>query len=502
MTRYDSFAGSARLAAADAPNATAIVDGPVRWTWSDLDARADAVAGSLQRAGVDPGDRVALLAVPSAAAIAALHAIARVGGVVAPLGVGLTATELRVAAEVLDPSVVVHDTGLTTAAVALGRPTIPLDELVTSASGRDMEPPSGPPSDPASAAAVVLTSGTTGRPKAAILSTGSLVASAEAWLAALPPATGWLLALGLGHVAGLGVAWRAALSGVPLVVLPRPDVTGIAAALAADPWPSHVSVVPATMSRLLEAVGEAPPPATVRAVLLGGGPIPAELVRRAITAGWPVVPTYGLSEAGSGVTALPTDEAVDHPTSAGRALPGVELQIAEPDDDGVGEILVDTPARFSGYLGDAAGTAAALTDDGWLRTGDLGRLDGAGRLTVLDRRTDRIVRGGENISPGEVEAVLLEHPAVADAAVVGRHDATFGHVPVAAIVLSPGAADPGDDALAGHCRERLAWFKVPVAFVRLEALPRTPSGKLRGAELRASVDRLDRTDRTTEESLA
>ena len=131
-------------------------------------------------------------------------------------------------------------------------------------------------------------------------------------------------------------------------------------------------------------------------------------------------------------------------------------------DDGVGDIEVSTPARFTGYLGDPQATAAAVTGDGWLRTGDLGRLDADGYLTVLDRRTDRIVRGGENISPAEVEAVLLAHPAIADAAVVARRDPTLGHVPVAAIVIRDGAVDPGDEALIAFCRERLAGYKVPV----------------------------------------
>jgi O-succinylbenzoic acid--CoA ligase len=514
MIRYASFARSARLAAAGSPAATAVVDGPVRWTWRDLDDRADAVAGVLAREGVRPGGRVALLAVPSAAAIAALHGIARAGAVAAPLVVGLTAPELSAAADVIDPRVVVHDRGLEAAAVAVGRPRLTLDSVaaptVRAGSGLDADTPAASEpapaaSEPAPAASeptpavVVLTSGTTGRPKAVVLSDRALVASAEAWLAALPVATGWLLALGLGHVAGLGVVWRAALGGVPLVVLPRPDAAWIAAALAADPWPSHVSVVPTTLSRILDAVADAPPPATLRAVLLGGGPIPPELVRRAITAGWPVVPTYGLSEAASGVTALPTVEAATHPERAGRALPGVELQIVDPDQAGVGEILVRTPALFSEYLGDPAAAAAAVTDAGWLRTGDLGRLDGDGRLMVLDRRTDRIVRGGENVSPAEVEAVLLDHPAIAEAAVVARRDETFGHVPVAAIVIRDPATDPGDDALTIHCRERLAAAKVPVAFVRLETLPRTAAGKLRRAELRAT---LDPTQRTTEESLA
>jgi O-succinylbenzoic acid--CoA ligase len=250
--------------------------------------------------------------------------------------------------------------------------------------------------------------------------------------------------------------------------------------------------VPTVLARLLDAAAGAPAPATLRAVPLGGGIIPPDLVTRAIAAGWPVVPTYGLSEAGSGVTASPTAEAVHNPASAGRPLPGVEVRIAEPDDDGVGEIQVASPACFSAYLGDPAATRAAFTDDHWLRTGDLGRLDESGRLRVVDRRTDRIVRGGENVSPSEVEAVLLEHPAISDAAVVARRDAEFGQVAIAAVVLKPevhgGAGAPTDDDLTRFCRDRLAAFKVPAEFIRVDALPRTASGKLRRAELRASLE--------------
>ena len=169
------------------------------------------------------GGRVALLAVPSAAAIAALHGIARIGAVVAPLGVGLTTTELAAAGDVIGPNLVVHDHGLETMA-RRARPTGTRScrpHRVSPATGAGRGAGRLPPSEPTAPAVVVLTSGTTGRPKAVVLSTEALVASAEAWLAALPPATGWLLALGLGHVAGLGVVWRAALSGVPLVVLPR-----------------------------------------------------------------------------------------------------------------------------------------------------------------------------------------------------------------------------------------------------------------------------------------
>jgi O-succinylbenzoic acid--CoA ligase len=503
MTRYPSLAASARLAAADARPEPAIVEGAIAWTWRELDGRADAIARELLLVGVRPGSRVALLTAPSAAAIATLHAIARVGGVVAPLGPGLTVAELAVAGEVIAPDLVIHDPALDAAARAIGVPLRSLDELTGTSPGPEtpdeLAPPQLPAPDHAAPAAIVLTSGTTGRSKAVVLSTAALVASAEAWLAALPEATGWLLAVGLAHVAGLGVVWRAALSGVPLVVLARPDPAAILAALGAAPHPSHVSLVPTVLTRLLDLGGDVRPPLTLRAVPLGGGAISAGLVRRAIEAGWPVVPTYGLSEAGSGVTASPTDEAAIHPDTAGRPLPGVGIRIVEPDPEGIGEIEVTGPALFSGYIGDPLTTTTAWSEDGWLRTGDLGRLDADGRLIVADRRTDRIVRGGENISPTEVEAVLLEHPAVADAAVVARADPAYGQVPVAAIVLRHGHADPGNEALVALCREGLARFKVPVAFIRLDAIPHTAGGKPRRAELRAV---LDPTPRIEQESPA
>jgi len=488
-----SLADSARIAAADPDRAfePAVTGGPVRWTWSELDRRADAVASGLLRAGIGAGDLVALLAAPSAAAVAALHGIARIGAVAAPVATGLVRPEMAAAGRVLGSRVVIAGQGFEAPAAMLADRVLGLEALVDGAI--DVAP--GRPEDPAAPALAILTSGTTGRPKAAVLSTAALAASAESWLAALPPATGWLVAVGLGHVAGIGVVWRSALSGVPLVVLDRPDPAAIATALAADPWPSHVSLVPTTLIRVLDATGDRPPPATLRAVPLGGGTIAPSLVRRARAAGWPVVPTYGLTEAGSGVTALSTDEVASHPGSAGRALPGVALRIVAPDVDGIGEIEVRSSALFDGYLGDPAATSAAMTDGGWLRTGDLGSLDGEGRLTVADRRTDRIVRGGENIAPSEVEAVLLEHPAIAEAGVVAERDPTFGQVPVAAVVVREGAVDPGDAALAAFCGERLARFKVPARFVRLDTLPRTSGGKLRRAELRARLDRSQPRDR-------
>ena len=316
--------------------------------------------------GVRAGDRAALVMPASAEAIAMIVGLLRMGATVAPVPVGLTTRERETAVELLDPAVVV-DGGVLA--------SFPARAV---AAGQGPEAP----------AIVVLTSGTTGRPKGVVLSHRALAASADAWLEVLPPATGWALPLGIGHVAGLGVVWRAIRDGVPVRILPPADAPALLRALRSTPPPSHVSLVPSQLARLLDAAHDAPPPDTLRAVLLGGGPVPAALVERAVRAGWPVVPTYGLSEMGSGVTALPAAEAARAPASAGRPLPGMTLRIADPGPDGVGEIVVAGPSRSSGYLGEPPVPA-----DEPVRTGDLGRLD-AGRPSRRRRPPHRPDRAG------------------------------------------------------------------------------------------------------------
>jgi len=480
-----------RRHAAARPLALAVRDATGDFTFGQLDLAADVAAGAFRGRGIARGDRVALLAVPSGEAIALLAGIARAGAVAVPLATRLTRREVADALEEATPALLIHHADLAAVAGGHGVPAIAPAALLAAARGA-MAPgapaPAIPPRsvdvDADAPAVAVFTSGTTGRPRAALLSHRALAASVAAWTAVLPPATGWLLCLGLAHVAGLGVAWRALGAGLPLHALAGFEPEAVLALLRRPESPSHVSLVPAQLARLLEATGDVAAPWALRAVLLGGAPIPPDLVRRAAAAGWPVIPTYGLTEAGSGVTALAADEAAATPDSAGRPLPGVMIRIAEPGPDGVGEIEVRTPAAFSGYLGREDATRAAFTDDGWLRTGDLGRLDSAVRLIVADRRDDLIISGGENVYPAEVEAVLAAHPSIADAGVAGRADPAWGAVPAAGIVLHPGVPDPGDDALRAWCRERLAPAKRPASFARLAALPRTASGKLRRRELR------------------
>jgi O-succinylbenzoic acid--CoA ligase len=258
----------------------------------------------------------------------------------------------------------------------------------------------------------------------------------------------WLCTLPLSHVGGLSILLRSVIYATTVVLHDGFDAAKAIRALDGDGAATLVSVVPTTLARLLDA-GLREPPA-LRAALVGGGPVAPALLARARDAGVPCVTTYGLTEACSQVT------------TGGPPLFCTRVRI------GVGgEILVAGPTVAPGSVG----------DDGWLHTGDLGRLDERGELTVTGRAADTIITGGENVAPAEVEAVLAEHPAVADVAVHGAPDERWGERVVATIVLRPGATATSD-LLAGYCRVRLARYKVPKEFRFSLDLPRTQSGKL------------------------
>ncbi len=340
---------------------------------------------------------------------------------------------------------------------------------------------------------LLYTSGTTGRPKGALLSHAALAASADASARHLCAShlgvsernlgvsarERWLACLPLFHVGGLSILLRSARHRHPVVLHEQFDPDAVSRSLDGDAI-THLSLVPTMLARLLEARGAKPAPETLEAVLLGGGPAAPALLERALALGLPLAPTYGLTEAASQVATLPPGAGT--PGRDGLLpLPNTEVRIVGASGEAlpageVGEITVHGPTLMSGYLGRPEETDRALRD-GWLHTGDLGRLDATGRLFVLDRRSDLVVSGGENVYPAEVEAVLAQHSDVAEAGVAGAPDPEFGERPVAFVVPSP-SARPDPDQLARFCRERLAGYKVPVRFVFTAELPRNASGKL------------------------
>jgi O-succinylbenzoic acid--CoA ligase len=380
-------------------------------------------ARQLAGLGVGAGSRVAVALPPSLEYAALLHAMPLLGSVLVPVNT-------RDPRQSVDADILV-DAPLTSPEHAA-------------------DPRAAP--DPDDTWVILHTSGTTAAPKPVELTYGNFRASAAAAQRNLPigPDDRWLCVMPLFHVGGLSILTRTALYGASAIVHERFDADAVRESLESGEA-TVVSLV-ATMLRRLRDAGLERAPA-LRAALIGGGPVPVDLLEWGREAGLPLLQTYGLTETCSqiGTAAAGSD--------AARPLPGVEVRIGSD-----GEILVRGPMVSRG----------ALSEDGWLHTGDRGRLDDGGFLHVEGRIKDTIVTGGENVAAAEVEQALVSHPAVADAAVVGRPDPEWGER-VTAFVVANGV---GDEELVAWCRERLAGYKVPRAIVRVDELPRTASGKL------------------------
>jgi O-succinylbenzoic acid--CoA ligase len=293
------------------------------------------------------------------------------------------------------------------------------------------------------------------------------------------PEDRWLVCMPLFHVGGLSILLRSALYGSAAILHERFDADAVNRALDED-GVTLVSWVPTMLERVLAARGERRAPRSLRCVLLGGGPAPGGLIERARSQGFPIVATYGLTEASSQVATQQPTAAEFEGASGLRPIFGTQLDTVDEDGKSVcgqpGEILVRGPTVMEGYWKRPLENDQALRG-GWLHTGDIGVLDSKGALEVLDRRSDLIISGGENIYPTEIEKVLLEHPGVTEAAVGGREDADFGRRPVAWLVAAPGKRLEPEE-IRRFCSDRLAGYKIPVAFTIVDELPRNSVGKL------------------------
>ncbi|HKN95253.1 MAG TPA: o-succinylbenzoate--CoA ligase [Thermoleophilaceae bacterium] len=406
-------------------------------TYAELAEGAARTARRLAALGVREGQRVATTLPPSLAFAELLHALPLIGASLVPLNTRLTSGERRWQLEDSGARLCVEE---------------PLD-------GEEAEIEARRAPDLDSEHSVIYTSGTTGRPTAVSLTHRNHIASAlaSAWNLGVDPGDRWLGVLPLFHVGGLAVLLRSAIYGTTAVLHDGFDVERVKDAFEQGEV-TLASLVPTMLRRLVEAGLESAP--ALRAVLLGGGPVPRDLLEWSAQHDFPALQTYGMTQTSSQIATLTAAEAVTKAGSAGRPLLGVELSIS-----GEGEILARGPMISPGALDPA---------DGWLHTGDRGRLDDEGYLWVEGRLKDVIVTGGENVACAEVERVLEAHPAVVEAAVVGLPDPEWGELVTAFVVLD---GEPGGDLIA-HCRERLAGYKVPRALHVVDALPRNAAGKL------------------------
>ncbi len=428
------------------PDRTALIAEGDEMTYAQLEAEATWVARRLAAHGVRRGSTAALTMHGRREQVVLAHALMKLGATLLPLSPRLTDAERTgiVAAE--EPIVDLDDPGLLTQTEA----DLPL------LGEHDMD----------DVCARVLTSGSSGIPRPVGLTYGNFLWNAvgSGFNIGVDPADRWLCCVPLSHIAGLSIVVRSTIYGTAAVLHDGFEVDRVAASLESDGI-TIVSLVTTMLARLLEAGADLSGP---RAILVGGGPVPAETLEEASARGATVVQTYGLTETCSQVTTLAPADSRRKLGSAGRPLLTTHLRIAAD-----GEILIQGPTV-------APGSADA---DGWLHSGDLGDIDDEGFLYVRDRLDDLIVSGGENVVPAEVEAVLLAHSEVVDAAVVGREDPEWQQAVTAVVVLEAGSALTPDD-LRRHCAESLAGFKVPKRVELAAALPRTPSGKLMRRALR------------------
>lgn len=448
------------------------------WSADELVARAGGAAQWLDEHGVEPGDVVPALLAAGGSSIALVVAGALFDRPAAPLGPRLTPRELATCVQRLGARILVTEAEFRPAAEAIGaRAGVPVAVLPESLTAVDR--PFDPDVAPDAVALVQHTSGTTGDPKQVLVDQGHLGHRVDATPRALEFLAGdsYATAGGFHHAAG-AVMMLIMLAAGGSVVPMRGFSIDAWRALAAR-RPTHALAVPSQIEMLLRDDALTIP--SLRVLQYGASPIHPDTLRAAL-ATMPAtrfVQIYGQTE-GSPLTAL-THE--DHLralagerhllASAGRAVPGLELTLdldAAPDDPEVGEVRARAAHLF------------VSGEDGWLATGDLGRLDGEGYLYLVGRVGDMLIRGGENVYPLEVERVLEQHPGIREAAVYGLPDRRLGQEVAAAIVVDDAAA-PSVEELTAWCRDRLAPFKIPRHWRVVDALPRTASGKILRREL-------------------
>lgn len=477
------------------PEGLALIAGGEWLSYRALHQQVSRFAARLAALGVGRGTYVAVLLPNCLEAVLTLHAAAHLGCVLVLLNTRLTAREVdtlldQAACDLLLCSRETAQTALNMRAPLRQRVCVhalddPSFTILATVSPVEHQPAST--RDPADPFVVLFTSGTTGTPKGVVLTYGNLFFSAmsSAYRIGVLPDDRWLCTLPLYHVGGLSIVMRSCLYGTAVELWQQFDAESIWAALTHEPI-TLVSLVPTMLARILDVGRHTRPPHALRLVLLGGAPADADLLARAQHSSIPVAATYGLTEAASQVaTALP-ETTVHKPGSVGKPLLFTQVRVCdeqgqEQPSGQYGEIVVSGPTVMQGYLHhaplprDAGGVP-------WLATGDIGYVDEDGDMWVVQRRSDLIISGGENIYPAEIEAVLQQHPAVAEVAVVGIASAEWGQQVAAAIVRRDPALTVED--VRAFSKAHLAGYKQPRAIVFVDQLPRTASGKVQRSLLR------------------
>jgi long-chain acyl-CoA synthetase len=492
-----------RRQASERGDAVAIKHGSRSLTFAELDERSNRLARALLAAGVGPGARVAHLDRTGPEVVELLFAAAKIAAVVVPLNWRLRPLELAAILQDAGAPLVLAGPAHMTVAGELANAVA--QDLRVVAIGAEYErwlaahPPDDPGGRGASGDTVLqmYTSGTTGVPKGVLTTHRNLSAAVDSSpLWGFDADTVSLTPLPMFHIGGIGWTFLGICNGAPTILVSEFDPAAVLDLLERERVTNAV-FVPTILQLLCAVEGAADRDySALRSIAYGASPITTPVLKAALrTFRCPLFGVYGLTETTGGVVQLdPEDHDPDGPRehllrSAGRPLPWVQLRIVDPSTGdelaprAVGEVWMRAPNVMAGYFNRPEETAAALTPDGWLRTGDGGYLDEEGHLFLTDRIKDMVVSGGENVYPVEVEEALAHHPGVADVAVIGVPDDRWGETVKALVIRAPGAAVSAEELIA-FARGRLAGYKLPRSVEFVDELPRTPSGKVLKRELR------------------
>ncbi|MER2090122.1 MAG: o-succinylbenzoate--CoA ligase [Sporosarcina sp.] len=466
------------------PDKTAFSFKNEKWTFAQLKDRAMTLARKLRTNGLNEGNRIALLGPSNAEMVFIIHACILAGLEIVMLNSRLTKKEIEYQLD---------DSGATTVIVSDELKSVVSDTAVRQLSFSSLNDSAEQvfvtreiwESD--RTITIMYTSGTTGFPKGVRQTAGNHVSSALSSVLnlGLDEEDVWLCAMPLFHISGFSILVRSVLYGMEVQLHEKFDAVKSAQAVGGGSV-TRMSVVSLTLDKVLRELEKENTVAhpSFKTMLAGGGPVPIGYLNRAKALEVPVLQTYGMTETSSQTATLSANDAMRKMGSAGKPLFFNQIKIKDTETPGhKGEVFIRGPHVTPGYIGRFS--ELDPLEDGWLPTGDIGYLDEEGYLYIVDRRSDLIISGGENIYPAEIENILASHPNVREAGVCGIEHLEWGSVPIAFVVMS---GELSADDLASFCEERLARYKVPKSFYIVDKLPRNASNKLLRRKLKELVD--------------
>ncbi|WP_108672242.1 o-succinylbenzoate--CoA ligase [Peribacillus acanthi] len=449
------------------------------------------VATVLYRMGISKKSRVALLGRNHIDSVFVFHALLQLGTEIVMLNNKLTVAELAYQIQDSNSECIISDNKFMEK-VRSFKPIL-IDSILTEANRMDeIDAPILDEFEMNRTATIMYTSGTTGQPKGVMQTFGNHWWSAVGSVLnlGLREEDCWLCTVPIFHISGLSILFRSLFYGMKVLLHERFHEEKANEAIFQQ-GVTIASVVTSMLNRMLLEMGKQTYPSTFRCMLLGGGPAPLTVLETCKQKGIPVYQTYGMTETSSQIVTLPPEYSLAKLGSAGKPLFPCSIKIMNDEVEAVhgeaGEIAVKGPNVTKGYLFKEEATLKSVKD-GWFLTGDIGYLDSEGFLYVLDRRSDLIISGGENIYPAEIENVLMQHSAIYEAGVTGIEDEIWGQTPVGFVVLHEGKKISSEE-LELFCRGKLAAYKVPKCFYFVNELPRNASNKLMRRNLRQLMDK-------------